>query len=256
MRTAAKTRAPLELAALALCLVLGACGDDEAVTSPPPTAPPAPVVAELPPRPFLGSAEPFAQVAEDTVVALLAAIDTPAAMHAALAPVATSTWTARGACLVASDPAGGPEYQACPAAGGWTWAVVAEPDRQLFAGETDATGRVGDFLALEPPDADLRWTWQATASRDSVEWAYDRGGRHVDLHWSRDQEGARLWLWTWPGERRIGYRTAAALATGWCESHDWSAGGWVLRQEIAWDAGHGRWLRFDAAGHETQRMIW
>lgn len=245
------------LGAMALCLLAGACGDDGAVTSPPPDSPPAPVVAELPPPPFLGSAETVAQAAEDTVAALLVAIDTPAAMHAALAPVAMLTWTASSTCLVARDPAGGPEYRACPTAGGWAWEVVADPDRRLFAGETDARGRRGDFLAFAPLDiTELRWTWQATASRDSVEWTYHREGQSVALHWSRDQAGARLWLWTWPGERRVGYRTAADRATGWCESHDWSAGAWILRQEIAWDAGHGRWLRFDAAGQEVHRAIW
>jgi hypothetical protein len=244
-------------AAIVLGLLLGSCGGDDGPIAPPPAGPPSPVVLELPPSPVFGCLEPVGLAVEDTVSALLAWIDTPAVMSMALAPVASLVWTANGACWTGRAAAGGSDYGACSTALGWSWEILADPDSLLVDGETDGTGRSGDFRAYGAPGAvAVAWTWAATASRDSVEWTYERDGESVDLHWSQDDEGARLWLWTWPGERLIGYRISAALTTGWCETYDRLAGNWILRQEIAWDGGHGRRLSFDAAGQENAREVW
>jgi hypothetical protein len=250
--------APAAAAAITLGLLLGSCGGDDGPTSPPPAGPPAPVVLELPPAPVFGSLDPVGLAVEDTVSALLAWIDTPAVMSTALAPAASLAWTADGACWTGRAVAGGPDFGACAIDQGWSWEVWAQPDSLLADGETDATGRSGDFRAYATPGVvAVAWTWAAAASRDSVEWTYARENEAtVGLHWSRDHQDARLWLWTWPGERLIGYRISAARTTGWCETYDWLAGNWILRQEIAWDGGHGRRLSFNAAGQEIDREVW
>lgn len=239
------------LLALAAAVLLGSCGgdDDGPATPAPPAPPPRPVVADLPPRPFLGGPLPVAWAAEETVRAVLARIDTPAVLHDALAPASDLAWTAAGGCWEATDAATGWSYQACADGADWAWTVSSSSP--AASGRTDGTGRQGAFA-----DPDVAWTWLATASRDSVAWTWTRAATNVVWHWSRDGEGARLWLWTWPDARRIGYRVSAALTTGWCESYDWSSGGWVLRQEIAWTGGHGRWRRYDAAGAEIARDAW
>jgi hypothetical protein len=245
-------------AVILLGLLLASCGGDDGPSSPPPALPPSPLVAELPPLPVFGSLAPVAQAAEDSVSALLARIDTPVVMNNVLASVASLTWTGDGECWSGhADPAG-LDYGACPIAQGWSWSVRAAQDSLRAAGETDATGRGGDFRAYAAPGVvTVTWTWTATASRDSVAWTYARANAStVGLHWSRDPEGARLWRWTRPGERLIGYRLSAALTTGWCQTFAWSTDRWALRQEIAWDGGHGHSLTFDDAGQETSRETW
>jgi hypothetical protein len=247
-------------AVILLGLLLASCGGDDGPTVPPPVSPPLPAVAELPPLPVFGSLAPVAQAAEDTVSALLASIDTPAVMNTALAPVSSLGWTADGTCWTGHSVSADFDYEACPMALGWSWSVRTVPDFLLADGETDASGRGGDFRAYAAPGVvAVTWTWTATASRDSVEWTYARENESaLDLHWSRDQEGARLWRWTWPeGQaKQVGYRVSAARTTGWCETYDRSSGSWRIRQEIAWDGGHGHWLTFDDAGQETSRETW
>ncbi len=243
-------------AAILLGLLLTSCSSDDDPVSPTPARPPAPVVAELPPPPVFGSLAPVGQAAEDTVTALLARIDTPAVMQTALAPASSLAWTAAGACWRGPDLASNLVYDACTTDDGWAWEITTDADAPLADGETDATGRHGAFHAHGPPGEAVTWDWVATASRDSVAWSYAREGETVDLHWSRDDEGAHLWLWTWPGETLVGYRISTSRTVGWCETYAWSAGRWILRREIAWDGGHGRWLEFDATGQEISREIW
>lgn len=243
------TRVPCaSVLALATALLLGSCGGDDGGPTLP--EPPQPVAALLPPLPFLGGLAPVARAAEDTVRAVLARIDTPASLHDVLAPAVDLAWVAAGDCWQASDATTGQAYQACADAAGWAW-TVSSSSSPTATGRTDGTGRDGAFA-----DAGVAWTWLASASRDSVAWTWARADEEVAWHWSRDAEGARLWIWTWPDARRVGYRVSAALTTGWCEEYDWSPAGWVLRQEIAWAGGHGRWRRYDAAGAEIARDLW
>ena len=250
--------APAAAATILLPMLLASCGggDDDPSSPPPQDAPPTPEALALPPAPFFGSLAPVGRAAEDTVRALLARIDTPTVMHTVLAPVPSLAWTADGVCWSGPDPASGLTYDVCAVDAGWAWEITADPDALLADGETDATGCRGEFAAHEPPADAVTWGWVATASRDSVEWTYARAGETVDLHWSRDDEGAYLWLWTWPGARLVGYRIASSLTTGWCETYAWSADRWILRREVAWDGGHGRWLDFDASGLEISRELW
>jgi hypothetical protein len=245
-------------AAVLVGLLLASCGGGNDLASPPPPqdVPPLPVAAELPPPPVFGTLAPVGRAAQDTVRAVLARIDTPTVMHDALAPASSLDWVEDGVCWAGPDSVATLVYAACETDVGWDWAVTVDPDALLADGETDATGRSGAFQSYGPPDDVVAWTWLATASRDSVEWSYARAGETVAMHWSRDDEGANLWLWTWPGESLIGYRISAARTVGWCETYDWSAGPWILRREIAWDGGHGHWLEFDAAGEEISRESW
>ncbi len=243
-------------AAILLGLFLTSCGGDDDPVSPPPAGPPAPVAAELPPAPVFGSLASVGQAAEDTVIALLARIDTPAVMRTVLAPASSLAWAADGACWRGRDLANDLTYEACATDAGWAWEITTDADARLADGETGATGRAGLFRSYGPPGAAVAWTWAATASRDSVEWTYARADEAVEMHWSRDHEGAHLWLWTWPGERLVGYRISSSFTIGWCEVYDWSPARWILRREFAWDGGHGRWLEFDAAGAEISREMW
>jgi hypothetical protein len=238
-------------------LLLASCGSDDDPASPSPSSPPEPAVAELPPLPLFACLDPGGRAFEDTVTTWLTAADTPEILRDALAAAPALAWAADGECRTGHDAAAGFDLRACQGAAGWNWEVVVSPSVLLADGQTDGTGRTGAFRSYAAPGVvAVSWTWAATASRDSVAWTYARAGEDVGLQWSRDGEGARAWIWTWAGARRLGYRVSAARTTGWCESYAWAGGAWSLRQEIAWDAGHGHRLRLDAAGQEISREAW
>jgi hypothetical protein len=250
---------------IAACLVLGlaglltSCGgngDDGRDPAPPPVPPRPPLTVSLPESLAFASADLTARAAHDFASAQVEIVRAATALTRGCLTALTADGlvASGGDCWTAA--VADTQLQACPYQGGWLWTGRVAGRTAL---DGFARGHRGDFYRRDNADSAVAgWQWLETASGDTVEWSFTPRPFHPDsLQTSRDvAEDARLWVWR-TDSVQVAFRIAGIATVGWLEVSDGDYDRrWTLREEIAWDAGHGKWVSYDAAGREIERRRW